>query len=162
MKLNQKKIVFAVLMGAVFSLSLATSAKAQSAATQAWGGDEANDKWKDGEVGYTMGCSLAGSLGIPVCGELPSGRQFNTPNSADDNDALDADSSEDEATPEVDQTDGANALNEILQEQQELQQQIQSNSTMMYNTQRYVAPMTRTYVPRQVPRISVCTQYCNK
>jgi hypothetical protein len=32
-----------------------------------------------GEAGYKVGCSLAASLKIPSCGELPSGRQFLKP-----------------------------------------------------------------------------------
>ena len=35
------------------------------------------DQVKDGEGAYKIGCSLSGTLGIPSCGELPSGRQFN-------------------------------------------------------------------------------------
>jgi hypothetical protein len=31
---------------------------------------------EDGEAGYKIGCSVASSLGIPSCGELPSGQQF--------------------------------------------------------------------------------------
>jgi hypothetical protein len=39
-------------------------------------GEDSNDQWQNGEVGYKPGCSLSASLGINiVCGELPSGKQ---------------------------------------------------------------------------------------
>lgn len=41
------------------------------AAVFAW-----SDQVKDGEAGYKMGCSLASSMNIPSCGELPSGKKF--------------------------------------------------------------------------------------
>jgi hypothetical protein len=34
---------------------------------------------EDGEAGYKIGCSAASSLGIPSCGELPSGKKFMPP-----------------------------------------------------------------------------------
>jgi hypothetical protein len=34
---------------------------------------EGIDKVKSGEAGYTIGCSIAASMGVAACGELPSG-----------------------------------------------------------------------------------------
>ena len=106
MKRNQRYTLFAVMMGAVLSLSAATIATGQSSFSRAVvQADESNGKTASGENGYTIGCSFAASLNIPSCGELPSGRQFlaqpqmsfpdvsseDDANSEDDNDADDQD-----------------------------------------------------------------------
>jgi len=69
---------------------LPAMAMAQSPATKALG-ENSNEKWKDGEIGYTIGCSLAASLGIAACGELPSGKQTQqNQNSSDSSAAISA------------------------------------------------------------------------
>jgi len=129
MKLATSNTLFAVVMGAVLSLSAATIATAQSqslsrAIIQA---DESNDKTKSGENGYTIGCSLAASLNIPSCGELPSGRQFLAQPEVSSPDV----SSEDDATSEGDATsendndaDNQDEVDQSLQAQQEAAQNL--------------------------------------
>jgi hypothetical protein len=158
MKKIQKTIVFAVLMGALVTLS-AASVKAQSAAPNVWQrADEANDKFESGEDHYIVGCSLAASFNIPSCGELPSGRQFLNQDSADD-DSVDGDS--DDSTPEVDQETGPTVLDNILQEQQELQQQLEDASRAMYNTQRNLPVPNRAYIQPPTPEFRSAPAYQN-
>jgi hypothetical protein len=56
-------------------LLAATALVGQSVQSRTGLGEDSSDKWQSGEVGYTIGCSFAASLGIVVCGELPSGKQ---------------------------------------------------------------------------------------
>jgi hypothetical protein len=119
MKRSQRNTLFAVVMGAVLSLSAATMATAQSFSRAVVQADDSNDKSKSGEMGYTVGCSLAASLGIPSCGELPSGRQFLAQPEVSSPDA----SSEDDATSE-DDNDADNQDDVDLQAQQEAAQNL--------------------------------------
>ncbi|MFZ0292015.1 MAG: hypothetical protein WAL52_00305 [Candidatus Sulfotelmatobacter sp.] len=121
MKRSQRNTLFAVVMGAVLSLSAATMATAQSFSRAIVQADESNGKTANGENGYTIGCSFAASLDIPSCGELPSGKQFLAQPEVSSPDV----SSEDDATPEDDNdADNQDEVDQDLQAQQEAAQNL--------------------------------------
>lgn len=130
MKRSAGNTLFVAVMGAVLSLSAATMANAQSsepaqssfsrAIVQA---DKSNDKTASGENWYKIGCSLAASLDIPSCGELPSGRQFlaqpevSSPDVSAEDDAISEDEDDDDA-------DNQDQVDQYLQAQQEAAQNL--------------------------------------
>jgi hypothetical protein len=126
MKRSHRNTLFAVVMGAVLSLSAATMATAQSSTQSSFAravvqADESNDGAKNGEDWYKMGCSLAASLDIPSCGELPSGRQFLAQPEVSFPDV----STEDDATSEDDNdADDQDEVDQYLQAQQEAAQNL--------------------------------------
>ena len=114
---------FTTLLCVISILVLPTVATAQSAvkAVQKADGEHGFDQVKDGELGYTMGCSFAASLGIVVCGELPSGKQA-------DKDQNSADASAAIATVQKMQADAGGASTASSQAIENLQQQDSQDS----------------------------------
>lgn len=158
MKRSKSSSLIAVVMGAVLSLSAATMANAQSsssAVVQSMG-EHSNDKWQSGEIGYTMGCSFAASLGIPSCGELPSGRQFLTQPEVSSPDV----SSEDDATSEDDNdADNQDGVDQYLQAQQEAAQNL---INAIQHPVRMNLPSPAQVQQSKGPQIRTCTYACNK
>lgn len=82
--LNPSKFHRAVVVCLIVVLAATPLAVSQSKRGRTGLGEDSNEKWQSGEVLYTVGCSLAASRGIVVCGELPSGKQAQRQQAADD------------------------------------------------------------------------------
>ena len=110
------------------------------------GQEDAPDQLKDGESGYKVGCSAAASLGIPACGELPSGRQFlGDQDSANEDNA----SSAQESSPDQDASQEANIDDEEPTQPsntEQFQQVMQSVINVLQN-RPWENTATKPYVP---------------
>jgi hypothetical protein len=140
---NMKSYRAAILCLSVFLLPAMASAQ-----------ENVSDKIQDGEVGYTVGCSLAASLNIPACGELPSGRKAMTA----------ASPVEDASSGEDNQADDQDASNQSSDDQPEFQQEMQDLSNATLNRMMITPPRLRSPQGARSQYIAPapCHNYCNK
>jgi hypothetical protein len=135
--------------------------------TMAVAQEDVPDQKETGEAAYKIGCSMAASLNIPSCAELPSGRQFlNNQSLPPDQSTLQENSDTPDGQDSETDTDADGNSAQYPDAQTQYQQVLQNVTNLIQNYGQNIAPSpsaSRKGNPtNQIPDCVLRHYACNK